>query len=77
MEYKPGPRLKAARKALSLTHKQLGEKLGMSARTVMRREQGAAVTTAEELRAWALVTGADPAWLLDMGGSPPVMQVQP
>ena len=76
MEYKPGPRLKAARKALSLTHEELGERLGMSARTVMRREQGSAVTTAAEIRAWALATEADPAWLLDLGGQPPVMRVR-
>lgn len=75
MSYKIGPRLRAARLAQCLTHRALGDLIGISARGIMRREQGATDTTTAELRAWAQATGADPRWLLDLGGSAPTMTV--
>lgn len=71
-----GPRLRAARLSRYLTHQALGEAIGLSARSVMRREQETTTITPTELRAWAETTGADPRWLLDLGGEPPVMGVQ-
>jgi hypothetical protein len=41
----------------------------------MRREQETTTITPTELRAWAETTGADPRWLLDLGGSAPTMTV--
>jgi transcriptional regulator with XRE-family HTH domain len=76
-DFKIGQRLRAARRAAGMTQVELGKVLGTPSRWILRREVDECFTTVGELRAWAKATGADPLWLLDMGGSPPVMQVHP
>lgn len=75
-DFKIGQRLRAARRAAGMTQVELGGVLGQPSRWVLRREIDECSTSVDELRAWAQATRADPMWLLDMGGSPPVMQVQ-
>ena len=74
--YDVGPRLRAAREARLMLRKDLARVLGRPVQWVMRRERGSTVTSADELRAWAVATEGDPAWLLDLGGQAPVMRVR-
>lgn len=58
-----GNRLAKARKAAGLTQEQIGERLGLGARSIARYENDHATPYEAIVIAWSVVTGAPIEWL--------------
>lgn len=56
-------RLAKSRKSIHLTQQQIGDRLGIGRRTIVRYEDGKQVPNEATLIAWSVVTGAPLEWL--------------
>ena len=56
-------RLRKARDVAGMDQQQLADAMGVSRRTITNSEQGHVTVRTITVRAWALATGVDPAWL--------------